>query len=466
MCNVLHPGVDGALCDETGHLTIGADPIDRVASQCLTDIIVDAHRLIAHVQHVRKDGDAAGNVKFTQSVERSQHALSVGFIRIIQHIARSQRNQITAQAGLLYIGQSFQDLCLAHAQRSRDIDAGQCVHHLMLAIDVHGCRLCQQIAVKGNAAGILRDIPIGKQILPFIMTKALHRSSPRQLLLPQRQLEHILFPIEQKHAVFLQTVHDLRFCAGDIFDGPQIFQMCFSDPNQGLASAQYISEQNLGENVYIIWKNDDVYSTGIKDQFVAEAEELGLNIVGNSTFTTDTSNDFTVQLTDAQQKGADLVFLPMYYEPASLILTQADAMGYEPKFFGVDGMDGILTMEGFDASLAEGVMLLTPFNADATDDATVAFVTEYESLYGETPNQFAADGYDCIYALKLALETAGCTPDMTAEAINDALIAAFPTITLTGLTGDGEGITWDSTGAVSKAPKGMVIENGAYVGMD
>ena len=253
----------------------------------------------------------------------------------------------------------------------------------------------------------------------------------------------------------------------DVISGKDnVYQMCFSDPNQGLASAQYISEQNLGENVYIIWKNDDVYSTGIKDQFVAEAEELGLNIVGNSTFTEDTKSDFTVQLTDAQQKGADLVFLPMYYEPASLILTQADAMGYEPKFFGVDGMDGILTLKGFDASLAEGVMLLTPFNADATDDATVAFVTKYQDLYGEAPNQFAADGYDCIYALKLALETAGCTPDMTAEAINDALIAAFPTITLTGLTGDGEGITWDSTGAVSKAPKGMVIENGAYVGMD
>ena len=253
----------------------------------------------------------------------------------------------------------------------------------------------------------------------------------------------------------------------DVIEGKDnVYQMCFSDPNQGLASAQYIYEQGLGESVYIIWKNDDIYSTGIKDQFMAEAEALGLNVVGDSTFTEDTQNDFTVQLTDAQQKGADLIFLPMYYQPASLILTQADQMGYEPKFFGVDGMDGILTMEGFDASLAEGVMLLTPFNADATDDATVAFVTEYESLYGETPNQFAADAYDCIYALKLALETAGCTPDMTAEAINDALIAAFPTITLTGLTGDGEGITWDSTGAVSKAPKGMVIENGAYVGMD
>ena len=253
----------------------------------------------------------------------------------------------------------------------------------------------------------------------------------------------------------------------DVIEGKDnVYQMCFSDPNQGLASAQYIYEQGLGESVYIIWKNDDIYSTGIKDQFMAEAEALGLNVVGDSTFTEDTQNDFTVQLTDAQQKGADLIFLPMYYQPASLILTQADQMGYEPKFFGVDGMDGILTMEGFDASLAEGVMLLTPFNADATDEATVAFVTKYQDLYGETPNQFAADAYDCVYALKQALETAGCTPDMSNEELCDALMEVFPTITFTGLTGDGQGITWDSTGAVSKAPKGMVIEGGAYVGMD
>ena len=253
----------------------------------------------------------------------------------------------------------------------------------------------------------------------------------------------------------------------DVIEGKDnVYQMCFSDPNQGLASAQYIYEQGLGESVYIIWKNDDIYSTGIKDQFMAEAEALGLNVVGDSTFTEDTQNDFTVQLTDAQQKGADLIFLPMYYQPASLILTQADQMGYEPKFFGVDGMDGILTMEGFDATLAEGVMLLTPFNADATDEATVAFVTKYQDLYGETPNQFAADAYDCVYALKQALETAGCTPDMSNEELCDALMEVFPTITFTGLTGDGQGITWDSTGAVSKAPKGMVIENGAYVGMD
>ena len=245
-----------------------------------------------------------------------------------------------------------------------------------------------------------------------------------------------------------------------------VYQMCFTDPNQGLASADYIYNQGLGEKVFIIWKNDDVYSTGIKDTFVAEAEKLGLEIVGDATFADGNDQDFSVQLGQAKDAGADLLFLPMYYQPASLILAQADAMGYEPAFFGVDGMDGILTMEGFDASLAEGVMLLTPFNADATDEATVNFVTKYEELYGETPNQFAADAYDCVYAYKQALETAGCTPDMTAEELCDKMIETFPTITFIGLTGDSTGITWTTDGKVSKGPKGMVIQDGAYVGME
>ena len=242
-----------------------------------------------------------------------------------------------------------------------------------------------------------------------------------------------------------------------------VFQMCFMDPNQGTASAQYIAEQKLGTKVAIIWKNDDVYSTGIHDKFVEEAKTKGLEVVSDKTFTDASANDFSVQLNEAKSKGADLVFLPIYYQPASLILTQANAMGYAPKFFGVDGMDGILTMEGFDPKLAEGVMLLTPFNADATDDKTASFVKKYKEQFGETPNQFAADAYDCVYAYKQALENAGATPDMSAEDLCDKMIEQFTSMTFDGLTG--EGMTWDETGAVSKSPKGMVIENGAYVGM-
>ena len=242
------------------------------------------------------------------------------------------------------------------------------------------------------------------------------------------------------------------------------FQMCFMDPNQGSASAQYIFDQSLGTKIAIIWKNDDVYSKGIRDTFVEKAEELGLEIVSETEFADGNDQDFSVQISDAQSNGADLVFLPMYYQPASLILAQAAGVGYAPKWFGVDGMDGILTMEGFDPALAEGVMLLTPFNADSEDEKTVAFVEKYQELYGEIPNQFAADAYDCVYAYKQALEAAGATPDMSAEELCDAMIEQFTTMTFDGLTG--EGMTWDASGAVSKSPKGMVIQDGAYVGLD
>ena len=250
----------------------------------------------------------------------------------------------------------------------------------------------------------------------------------------------------------------------DVISGKDnVYQMCFSDPNQGLASAQYISEQGLGEKVFIIWKNDDVYSTGIKEQFVKEAETLGLEVVGDATFTTDTATDFSVQLTQAQQAGADLVFLPIYYQPASLILSQADAMGYTPTFFGVDGMDGILTAENFDASLAEGVYLLTPFSADSEDEMTQNFVAEYQDRFGEIPNQFGADAYDAIYTLYQAIQAAGATADMSNEEICDALIEVMPTRAVTGLTSAGSEMTWDENGAVSKDPTAVIIENGTYV---
>jgi branched-chain amino acid transport system substrate-binding protein len=243
-----------------------------------------------------------------------------------------------------------------------------------------------------------------------------------------------------------------------------VFQMCFADPNQGSASARYVYDKTLGSKIGIIYKNDDVYSKGIYNTFVSKAEELGLEIVSTTTFTEDSQTDFSAQLTDAKNKGADLIFLPMYYTPASLIFQQAKSMDYAPKYFGVDGMDGILTLENFDAALAEGVMLLTPFNADATDGLTTGFVGKYRELYNETPNQFAADGYDCVYAYKAALEAAGCTPDMSAADICEKLVGVFSGISFDGLTG--EGMTWAATGEVTKSPKGMVIENGAYVGMD
>ena len=243
------------------------------------------------------------------------------------------------------------------------------------------------------------------------------------------------------------------------------FQMCFTDPNQGVASADYIAENFKDAKVAIIYKSDDVYSSGIYDRFVAEASAKNVNVVyKDGAFTDDSSTDFSTQLTAAKDAGADLIYLPIYYQPSSIILKQASDMNYAPVFFGVDGMDGILALEGFDTSLAEGVYLLTPFAADATDDATVHFVKAYESAYGETPNQFAADGYDCVYAIHQALENIGIDENYDFDNLYDDMISQFTSMSFDGITG--LSMTWASNGEVSKAPKAVIIQNSVYISAD
>lgn len=243
------------------------------------------------------------------------------------------------------------------------------------------------------------------------------------------------------------------------------FRVCFSDPLQGTASAKYIGMNNLSSKLAVIYDSSDVYSSGIYETFAKEAANQPFEIVAAEAFTADNKTDFTTQLQKAKDAGADLVFLPIYYQEATLILSQADTMGYKPAFFGCDGLDGILGVENFDNNLAEGVMLLTPFAADAKDDATVNFVTKYKEQFGgDIPNQFAADAYDAIYIMKAAIEKAGCTPDMDAPAICDAVKGAMTQISVDGLTG--AGMSWTADGEVNKDPKAVVIKDGAYVAMD
>ena len=243
--------------------------------------------------------------------------------------------------------------------------------------------------------------------------------------------------------------------------GDNVFQICFTDPNQGVASADYIAENALATKIGVIYDSSDAYSSGIYAKFKTEAESKGLEIVTAEAFTSDNKSDLSTQVAKCQEAGAELVFLPIYYTEASQILTTANKTGYEPIFFGCDGMDGILDVEGFDTSLAEGLMLLTPFAADAQDEKTQAFVSAYVAAYGETPNQFAADAYDCVYAYKQALENAGATPDMSAEDLCDKMIEQFTSMTFDGLTGTSA--TWSTEGAVTKDPTVAVIKDGKYV---
>lgn len=244
---------------------------------------------------------------------------------------------------------------------------------------------------------------------------------------------------------------------------PNVFRVCFSDPDQGAASATYIAENKLAEKIAVIYDSSDVYSSGIYEKFAAEAANQGLEIVDAEAFTADSNKDFSTQLQKAKDAGADLVFLPIYYTEASLILKQADTMGYAPKFFGCDGMDGILQVENFDTKLAEGLMLLTPFAADSQDELTQKFATSYKENYGETPIQFAADAYDAIYAIKAAMEEADITPETSVSDTCDKMKEAMLKIKVNGLTG--EDMTWTEDGEPHKAPKAVKVVDGAYQAM-
>ena len=246
--------------------------------------------------------------------------------------------------------------------------------------------------------------------------------------------------------------------------GDNIFQICFTDPNQGVASADYMAQNNLGTTIGVIYDSSDVYSSGIFDKFMAQAKVNGLNVACEASFTGDNKADLTTQVTQCKEAGCDVVFLPFYATEAAQVLTYADKIGYNPVFFGCDGLDGVLTVEGFEPALAEGVMLLTPFSADASDEATKSFVTKFQEKTGIIPNQFAADAYDVIYAIAQACENAGVTADMSAADINAKLIDQFTSMSFDGLTG--KGMTWAATGEVSKSPMAVVIKDGVYVGVE
>lgn len=255
--------------------------------------------------------------------------------------------------------------------------------------------------------------------------------------------------------------------ADSVIANDNCFQICFTDSNQGVGSAQYIADNKVATKVAVIYDSSDAYSTGIYNTFKAEAAKKNLTLVTEQAFQKG-NTDFSSQIQACKTAGAELVFLPIYYTEASLILEAASKASYAPKFFGCDGLDGLLGIDGFDTKLAEGVMLLTPFAADADDEATQKFVAAYKAKYNnEIPNQFAADAYDGVYIIAELLKKNNVTADMSASEICDLLKAgiAADDFSYKGITGAGAELTWDASGAVSKKPMAVVIKDGAYVAL-
>ena len=229
------------------------------------------------------------------------------------------------------------------------------------------------------------------------------------------------------------------------------FRVCFYDSYQGAAAAQYIKDNNMVDTVGILYQSDNDYSVGLPNAFVAKCGELGITIAETQTFTSSTNTDFSTQISALVSSGVKLVFIPLYAEEASTFLTQAHGkFADDVYFFGADGLDGILGKVEQDTSLANNVLMLTPFAADNPAENVQSFVKKYQEAYGATPDQFAADAYDAIYAIKAAVEKAGSTSGA-------ALASALTSLTVEGVTGT---MTWGSDGNTNKPASAILYYDG------
>ena len=240
--------------------------------------------------------------------------------------------------------------------------------------------------------------------------------------------------------------------AEDCIANDNAFRICFSDPEQGIAMADY-AVNTLGlKKIAVIYNASDEYSTGIQAAFEEEVAALGGTIIASEAFNKD-DVDFNTQLTKIKGTDAEAIYVPAYYQDATYITKQAKDMGIDVQFLGSDGWDGVLGTVT-DETTVEGCVFTSPFCASVDADNVVAFVEAYEAAYNAIPDQFAADGYDTVYTYKAAMEKAGSIE-------SEDLIAAMTDITVNGLTGDE--ITFEASGAAVKNVKFVTVKDGGYV---
>ena len=248
------------------------------------------------------------------------------------------------------------------------------------------------------------------------------------------------------------------------------FQMCFTDSNQGTASAKYFNENYAGKKVGIFYKADDDYSVGIKNNFVANlASSFGT--VVEASFTGDAAM-FDSQITTL--KDCDIIFMPTYYDPASQFMKQAlGKVKDNAIYFGCDGFDGIDAVDGFDIkSIPQEVSYLSHFDSTSTSGPAADFIKAYQAKYPNQPlNQFGAAAYDCVYAMVEALKASGeeISATMSAQDYSEILLNQFTSDSFVfhGVTGECKNgnksdISWNEDGTVNKvAVKYVVKELGA-----
>lgn len=234
------------------------------------------------------------------------------------------------------------------------------------------------------------------------------------------------------------------------------YRICFGDPDQGIISADTLAESYT--KIGVIYDSSDSYSNGIYKGFEEQiGKKTGITVT-EKTFTSETKVDFSQQVSDLKNAGCEVVYLPIYYTQANLIIREAVKQSYQPDFFGCDGLDGLKAFLEEDNKIAEiegEISYMTPFDAESQDEKTKNFVAAYKEAYKATPNQFAADGYDAVYVLYEAMKKADVKDvKISASDLCEILKTTISAddFTFTGVTGT-TGVTWNAAGEPTKEPR-------------
>lgn len=244
--------------------------------------------------------------------------------------------------------------------------------------------------------------------------------------------------------VFLMTPS--ASAANVIADRPNAFRICFGDPDQGTLAAQELTGKY--KKIGAIYDTSDPYSTGIYDAFKAEMEKLNAEFSVQS-FDAESKKEFSTQV--EALKDCEVIFLPIYYTEAGLIAKAASSKGSKALLFGCDGLDGVASQ--VDASVANDISYITPFDVNSSDEVVKTFVAAYKAKYSKDPDQFAADGYDAIMSIFQAMKKADVKDvKISASDLCDILVATITAddFEYAGVTGK---MTWDESGACIKEPQ-------------
>lgn len=184
-----------------------------------------------------------------------------------------------------------------------------------------------------------------------------------------------------------------------------LFRTIIDDAKMGSEMASYSRDKLKFTRVGVLASDDD-YGDGLKTNFTKTAGEIGLSIAKAVT-TSAKQKDFTPQLTELKNAGADSLVLLNTYTDAALQIKQARAMGWDVPVFVTPGSNSPELVEIAGAKAAEGTIIAAVFDPHSKDEGAAKFVKDFTAANGKTPGESAAMSYDSFYVFLTALEKGG-----------------------------------------------------------